>query len=319
MTLPFVSIVAPVYGCRDCLEALVERTAAAVAPCASRFEIILVDDASPDAAWQRILELADTFDFVHGIRLSRNFGQHAAISAGIEHARGDRIVVMDCDLQDVPEEIPRLLGKADEGFDVVFARRAQRRDSLPKRLSSLAFYTCLSWLTGVRHDHTIANFGVYSRKVIDAINRMPEVERFFPLMVRWAGFRSTCVDVEHGAREHGQSSYNVLRMIRLAINIVLSYSDKPLRLVVKAGLFFSLLSLLFVIASVWRYFSGDIAVAGFTSIIASIWLLGGIMVSSIGVVGLYVGRTFNDAKRRPYYVVDCHAGQRTTASGAREP
>jgi polyisoprenyl-phosphate glycosyltransferase len=314
MSRPFVSIVSPVYGCRDCLESLVERVIAAVAPVASRLEIILVDDASPDRAWQRIEELSHAYDCVRGLRLSRNFGQHAAISAGIEHARGDCVVVMDCDLQDLPEEIPRLLAAHDGSTELVLARRAERVDGWRKRLSSRGFYGLLSWLTGVRHDPAIANFGIYSRKLIDVVNRMPEVERFFPLMVRWTGFPAAHVDVRHGNREIGRSSYGLMRMLRLALNVVLSYSDKPLRLVVKAGLAFSLLAVLFAALSVYRYFSGDIAVAGFTSIIASIWLLGGVMVSSIGVVGLYVGRIFNDTKGRPYYVVD-----RDTAADEAEP
>lgn len=314
MVRPFVSIVSPVYGCRDCLESLVERVIAAVGPVASRVEIILVDDASPDHAWPRIEDLSRRFDCVRGLRLSRNFGQHAAISAGIEHARGDCVVVMDCDLQDLPEEIPRLLAAYDGSTEIVLARRAERLDGWRKRVSSRGFYALLSWLTGVRHDPAIANFGVYSRKVIDVLNRMPEVERFFPLMVRWTGFAPAHVDVRHGSREIGRSSYGLMRMLRLALNVVLSYSDKPLRLVVKAGLAFSLLAVLFAALSVYRYFSGDIAVAGFTSIIASIWLLGGVMVSSIGVVGLYVGRIFNDTKGRPYYVID-----RDTAPAFAEP
>jgi len=212
--------------------------------------------------------------------------------------------VMDCDLQDPPEEIPRLLARADEGFDVVFAGREDRQDSVFKRLTSFAFYKTLGYLTNMPQDHTTANFGVYSRKVVDTINRMPESDRCFPLMVKWTGFRSSVVPVQHAERSIGRSSYSLGKLIRMALNIVLSYSDKPLRLVVKAGLLFSMFSLLIVGLSVYRYYHGDIAVAGYVSIIASIWLLGGIMIVCIGVVGLYLGRLFNAAKGRPYYIVD---------------
>jgi len=299
-----LSVVSPVYGCSGCLESLVERITSALAGSVSSFEIVLVDDASPDGSWSRITEICETHPQVRALRLARNFGQHAAISAGLENCRGARVVVMDCDLQDMPEEIPRLISKANEGFDVVFARRVSRQDSWKKRLGSRAFFALLRYLTGVPQDHSTANFGVFSRKVIDTVNRMPEVERCFPLMVKWSGFRTATVDVRHSDRAEGNTSYNFGKLIRLALSIVLSYSDKPLRLVVKTGLWFSILAFLIVGLAVYRFLVGDIAVAGYTSIIASIWLVGGVVVSCIGVVGLYVGRLFNDTKGRPYYLVD---------------
>lgn len=298
-----LSVVSPVYGCAGCLEDLVERVRAAVAPTGMALEIVLVDDASPDGAWTRILELARLHPDVRGLRLSRNFGQHYAIAAGIEHARGDWIAVMDCDLQDPPEELPRLLHAACER-DVVFAQRLQRQDGAFKRFGSWAFYRMLGWLTEVDYDHSIGNFGVYSRKVIDTLNAMPERARFFPLMVKWTGYRSVSVPVAHAQRQQGRSSYSLRKLLRLGLDVVLSYSDKPLRLVVKLGLAFSLVSLCFVAYSVLRYLQGDIAVAGFTSVIASIWLIGSVTIFSIGVAGLYIGRLFNDTKRRPYYLLD---------------
>lgn len=298
------SVVSPVYGCAGCLEELVERILESLAQRDETFEIILVDDGSPDGAWTRISELATIHPGVRGIRLSRNFGQHYAIAAGIEHASGNRIIVMDCDLQDAPEEIPKLLAASDQGYDAVFARRLSRQDSALKRFNSWIFYRLLTYLTDVEQDHTTANFGVFSRKAIATVNRMPEFDRCFPLMVKWTGLSSTTVDVAHAERMDGRSSYSFRKMLRLALNIILSYSDKPLRLVVKIGLGFALFSFLIVILSIVGYLAGDIAVAGFTSIIASVWLLGGVMVSCVGIVGLYVGRLFNDTKRRPYYVVD---------------
>jgi dolichol-phosphate mannosyltransferase len=299
---PFISVVSPVYGCRGCLEDLVDRVAAVLQPTAS-FEVVLVDDASPDNAWPRILELAQTRPWVRGLRLSRNFGQHYAIAAGIEHARGDRIVVMDCDLQDVPEEIPALLSALDEGVDVAFAQRLDRQDGPLKRFGSWAFFRLLSWLTGVQQDHTTANFGAYKRKVIDAVNRMPERERCFPLMVKWAGFQCVKVPVNHARRTEGKSGYSFKRLFKLAANIILSYSDKPLRLVVRLGLLFSALAFALVTISVIGFMRGDIQVAGYTSVIASIWLVGGMAIFCLGIVGLYVGKQFNDSKGRPYYII----------------
>lgn len=305
-TVPDISIVSPIYGCRGCLEDLLDRIAAVLAPRNQTFEVILVDDASPDGAWSRILELAKTRPWLRGIRLARNFGQHYAIAAGIEHAGGAIVVVMDCDLQDVPEEIPNLVDSLGDGVEVAFAQRSQRQDSWSKRLGSWVFFHLLSWLTGVAQDHATANFGAYSRKVIDVINAMPERERCFPLMVKWAGFPSVSIPTLHAPRAEGQSSYNLKRLLRLAIGIVLSYSDKPLRLVVRVGMIFSGIALAMAILSVIRYVHGDTQIAGFTSIIASIWLLGGVSIFCLGIIGLYLGRLFVDAKARPYYIIAEH-------------
>lgn len=297
------SVVSPVYGCEACLEQLVERIKIAIAPTGMALEIILVNDGSPDDSWSRIMELTALHSEVRGVRLSRNFGQHYAISAGIEHARGEWVAVMDCDLQDLPEELPRLINAARSGFDVVLAQRIERRDPPLKRMTSFLFFKLLSYLTDVAQDHSTANFGVFSRKLIDTVNHMPEADRCFPLMVKWTGFKTVLVEVEHAKRLSGTSGYSFGKLVRLATNIVLSYSDKPLRLVVGVGLAFSMLAFLIVLASIYLYLTGDIAVAGFTSIVASIWLLGGIMIFCIGITGLYLGRLFNAAKARPYYVV----------------
>lgn len=301
-----LSIVIPVYGCAGCLEELADRISMTLAGVVGSYEFILVDDRSPDQAWERIIEIAENRPQLRAIRLARNFGQHSAIAAGIEAAIGDIVVVMDCDLQDRPEQIPKLLEALDHNppVSVAFASRKNRTDAALKKLTSRLFFKTLSWLTGVHQDHSTANFGAYRRKVIEAINAMPERKRCFPLMVKWTGYPSVTVEVEHGQRHSGNSAYTLKKLLNLAIDIVLSYSDKPLRMVVKLGLAFAVFSVAFAIFSAVRYFSGDIAVAGFTSIIASIWLVGGAITASLGVVGLYVGRIFSDVKGRPYYLVD---------------
>lgn len=300
---PTVSIVSPVYGCQGCLEDLLDRIAAALAPRGQTFEVILVDDASPDGAWARIVELATTRPWLHGIRLTRNFGQHHAIAAGLEHALGSVIVLMDCDLQDLPEEIPLLLDALHGETEVVLGQRVDRQDHALKRLGSWTFYRLLGWLTETPYDHTTANFGAYSRKVVDTINRMPEADRFFPLLVRWTGYRTALVAVAHGQRGEGRSGYSFRALLRLATNVALSFSDKPLRLVIKLGMAFAAFALCFVCYSVYRYVIGDVQVAGFTSIVASIWLLGSVILCSTGIVGLYIGRLYSNAKQRPHYVV----------------
>lgn len=300
---PTLSIVSPVYGCAGCLEELVERCKRALGG-GERLEILLVDDGSPDDAWRRIGELARLHPEVRGVRLSRNFGQHAAIYAGLERARGDHVAVLDCDLQDRPEEIPALLARARAGTDIVLAQRQARRDGLGKRLASWCFYRVLAWLTGVPQDHRVANFGVYSRRVVELLVAMPESDRCFPLMVRWTGLPSESVPVEHAARAEGRSAYGLRKAARLAMGIALSHSDKPLRLVVKAGMAVSLVAGGVVLAAVYLWASGRTGVAGYTSIIASIWLLCGILMFCMGVVGMYVGQVFRDGKHRPAFVVE---------------
>ena len=302
-TPPIISIVSPVYGCQGCLEDLLDRIVATLTPRNQSFEVILVDDASPDGSWARIVELSAARPWLRGIRLARNFGQHHAIAAGLQHALGSVIVLMDCDLQDVPEEIPSLLDALHDETEVALGQRIDRQDHALKRLGSWSFYRLLGWLTETPYDHTTANFGAYSRKVIDTINRMPEADRFFPLLVRWTGYRTTLIAVTHGQRGEGRSGYSFRALLRLATNVALSFSDKPLRLVVKLGLAFAVFALCFVGYSIYRYAMGDIQVAGFTSILASIWLLGSAILCSTGVVGLYIGRLYSNAKQRPHYVI----------------
>lgn len=267
-----------------------------------------MDDGGPDPAWPRILELAASRPWLKGMKLARNFGQHYAISAGIERATGDVVVVMDCDLQDVPEEIPKLVTALNSDVHVALGQRIERQDSILKRLGSWAFFRILSWMTGVSQQHSTANFGAYSRKVIDTINAMPERDRCFPLMVRWAGFPTALVPVEHTSRAEGKSSYTFSKLFRLAVSIILSYSDKPLRLVVRTGLVFSIIAFAMSGFSVFRYLYGDIQVAGFTSIIASIWLVGGMSIFCLGIIGLYLAQLFREAKGRPYYIVVDNTG-----------
>lgn len=300
---PSVSVVSPVYGCSGCLEELVERISMSLEKMPRTFEILLVDDGSPDDAWARISEISRLRPAVRGLRLSRNFGQHAAISAGLHHARGDVVIVMDCDLQDIPEEIPSLLTALTGEIDIVLAQRMQRQDNLLKRFSSQAFYRLLGWLTESEFDASTANFGAYNKKVIDTLNKMPESDRFLPLLIHWTGFQVVKVPVTHGMRMLGKSGYSLKQLIRLALNVALSFSDKPLRMVIKTGLVFAGIAILIAAISVYLYVVGDIRVAGFTSIIGSIWLMGSAIMSCLGIVGLYLGRLYNQAKGRPHFLI----------------
>jgi len=302
--MAYISVVSPVFNSEKILPLLVERIVRSVSQITSDFEIILVEDRSLDESWQVIEKIAAENKIVTGIRLSRNFGQHYAITAGLDYAKGEWIVVMDCDLQDRPEEIINLYNKAVTGYDVVLARRYNRKDNKIKKFLSAVFYRTLGYFTGSEQDEKVANFGIYSRKVVNAVVSMRESIRYFPTMIKWVGFSTAKIDVEHDLRSEGKSNYNLKKLLRLSLDIILAYSDKPILMLIKFGLLVSTSSFLIAIITFFRWLSGDIKVLGYTSLVISIWFLSGIIISTLGLVGLYVGKTFEGVKKRPIYIVD---------------
>lgn len=300
---PYISIVSPEYRGEKMVAQLVERVVSSVSTITDDFEIILVNDASPDNTWLEIEKACAVDKRVKGINLSRNFGQHYAITAGLAYAKGEWVVVMDCDLQDRPEEIPNLYKKAMEGHDTVLAQRVHREHSWFKQLGSKAFYAVLAYLTETKQDASVANFGIYHRKVVDAILAMGDKMRYFPAQVQWVGFRKTYLPIQHDARAEGQSTYNLSRLFKLALDTIISFSDKPMRLMVRGGLWITALSFLVAIVYIIRYALGLIEVMGFASLIISLWLLSGVIISLIGLVGLYIGKMFDTVKDRPVYIV----------------
>jgi polyisoprenyl-phosphate glycosyltransferase len=298
-----ISVVSPVYKGESLVNELVFRIQKSIEHFTSNFEIILVEDGSPDQSWKEIEKVCTIYPFVKGIKLSRNFGQHYAITAGLQHALGQYVVVMDCDLQDLPEEIFSLYQKAQQGFDIVYARRVIRKDTNLKRLSSKLYYSLFSYLTDTVQDHTIANFGMYHKKVIDAILSMGDHIRYFPTMSQWVGFTKTTVDVNHGKREDA-SSYTLRKLLNLAFNNMISFSDKPLRLTVQLGIFIAAISFVLGIYYLYLYFDGQIKVLGFASIMISIWFLAGIVIMILGILGLYIGKIFEAIKQRPLFIIE---------------
>jgi dolichol-phosphate mannosyltransferase len=298
-----ISVVSPVYKAENLIEQLVYRVSESVNKITDDYEIILVDDFSPDISWLKIKELALTNSRIKGIQLSRNFGQHYAITAGLDHAEGDWVVVMDCDLQDVPEEIEKLYKKALEGFDIVLARRSNRKDKFFQKAFSFLFYRVLNYLTGLKHDEKVANFGLYNIKVIKSVVSMRENVRYFPIMIKWVGYKTGFVDVQHDLRD-GKTSYVLKKRINIALDVILSYSDKPLRIFVKLGMLISLTSFISSIYYIYLWSKNEIVVHGYASLIISIWFLSGIIIATLGVLGLYIGKTFQDVKNRPLYVIN---------------
>jgi len=299
-----ISVVSPVYKAEAIVDELVKRLTNELSKITNDYEIILVEDCGPDNSWGKIAENCKKNSHVKGIKLSKNFGQHHAITAGLDNAKGVWVIVMDCDLQDRPEEIPKLYAEAQKGYDIVFARRTQRQDGFFKKITSRLFYVAFSYLSGIKQDGTIANFGIYSRKTINAVNSLREPMRSFSAMARWVGFNRSSVDVEHGKRFEGETSYNWSKLIDFGLDIAISYSQKPLKLAVKLGLLISFLSVLYSIYNLIAYYVGIITVSGFTSLIISIWFLSGLIIFILGIIGLYVGKTFEGIKNRPIYIID---------------
>lgn len=298
-----ISIVSPVYKASKIIPTLVKRIEDSVSKITSDYEIILVEDCGPDNSWEIIENIAKNNKHVIGIKLSRNFGQHYAITAGLSMITGDWIVVMDCDLQDQPEEIPKLLKEAQKGYDIVYAKRVERQDKLMKRMSSYIYHSTYNYLSGRTTDKTIANFGIYSRKVIDEFNNMKEVARSFPNLVNYLGFDSSTVEVEHTSRFEGTSSYTLVKLFKLAFDTILSDSNKPLRMTIQLGLTISFLSFVLAIYNLIAYFFDIIMLPGYTSTIFSIWFVGGLILFVLGILGLYIGKIFDQVKGRPLFVI----------------
>jgi dolichol-phosphate mannosyltransferase len=298
-----VSVVIPVYGCAACLGRLHAELARALRGVSPDYEIIFVDDASPDDAWGGIQALAAKDRRVRGLRLSRNFGQHQAIAAGLSEARGTHVVVMDCDLQDDPSEIPRLFAELNKGYDGVVARRSHRQDSAWKRGLSDLFYRLMGFLTDTRLDASVANFGVFKSEVIRAVGSMGDRTRFFPLMIRWVGFRIGALDVAHKARPEGRSAYSLRRLLRLGTEVALTFSNKPLRIIVNLGFLVSAVAAVYAAYVLYLSFAQRIAVPGWTSVIISVWFLSGIQLIGAGIVGIYIGKVFDATKGRPGYII----------------
>jgi len=300
---PHISVVTPVYGCARALPELYERLVKTLTQITENFDIIMVNDQSPDEAWSVILQLSIKDPRVKGINLSRNFGQHRAITAGLDYADGEWVVVMDCDLQDQPEEIIKLYNKAQEGYDVVFGRRVERKDTFFKKITSKMYNRTLEFLSGMAHDESTANFSIISKNVVKYFRRMREQNRGYAPFVTWLGFRRADIDIEHAPRAYGRSSYSFRKLVTLAVDTIVAHSNKPLRLSIEFGFLMTFLSILYAIWLIIKYFIYGVPVQGWTSVMVSIYFIGGLLFANLGILGLYIGKIFNETKNRPLYVV----------------
>lgn len=300
---PYVSVIVPVYKAERCLDELCRRLKVTLESISANFEIVLVEDCGGDGSWQIIERLAAADPRVRGIQFSRNFGQHYGITAGLDHSRGEWVVVMDCDLQDRPEEIPRLYAKALEGYDVVLATRGVRRDGFVKRFASWLFYRLFSYLTEIKYDGKTGNFRIMSRKAVRSVCQMREQLRFFGGLVQWIGFPTASIQVEHAERFAGESSYTFAKLWKLASETIIAYSDKPLRLAVRFGFLMAFLALCYGIYILGRGLFYGSPIPGWSSLIVSLYFIGGIVIGILGILGIYLGKTFDESKKRPLYIV----------------
>lgn len=301
--MPHISVVSPVYKGEKMIHELVTRIRENVVKLTDDFDIILVNDASPDLSWEMILQECNNDKRVKGINLSRNFGQHRAITAGLHYAKGDWVFVMDCDLQDLPEEIPALYNKAQTGYEIVYGEREERTDGFFKKLSSTLFHKTFVWLSGIHTNKKIANFGIYKQPVIEEVCKMPERDRGFGLLVQYLGYKSTSIPIRHGSRFEGKTSYTLKKLLKLAFDNIISHTNKPLRIMTGLGFFVSICSMLLALYNLMAYYVGAIEVPGFTTTIFSIWFVGGMLMMQLGIVGLYIGKIYDQVKGRPIFVV----------------
>lgn len=304
MNKPYISVITPEYRGEKSVQELVDRVKTSLSPITEDFEIILVNDASPDNTWLEIVKVCQQDTRIKGLDLSRNFGQHNAITAGLSYAKGEWIIIMDCDLQDLPEEIPNLFNEAQKGYDIVFARRTVKHVGWWKRFSSTAFHATLDWLSGAETDSAIGNFGIYHKKVAKAMLAIPQQTRGLQTLLSIVGFKSSSIEVEQAPSARGASSYTLHKLFAQAFNVILSRTNKPLRLAVAIGFGMACVSILLAAYNVLAKLFGIIQLHGYTTTIFSIWFVGGLMMFMMGILGLYIGKIFDQVKGLPLFLIN---------------
>ena len=318
MTCDF-SIVSPVYLSAELVPLLVDRVMAAARGVSENFELILVDDGSPDEAWGRILAACATDCRIRGVRLTRNFGQQNAITAGLIHARGQRVIVMDADLQDDPSYIPALLARAEAGYEVVLTRKKTREYGALRNGITLFYYKIFNTLADVpAGDGHIGGFSLISRRVVDAYLKLPDYQRDYLLLVRWMGFRTSVLEVTHAVRPAGRSSYTPLRLARYALQSLTSHSTALLRLAVAIGFAYVVVAAMGIVYLVVGHFNQSYR-PGWASTVVLILGSTGTILMAIGVLGVYLGNIFDQVRGRPWFLVGETANLEPSAPAPRAP
>ena len=302
---PHVSVVLPVFNEEELLGELHRRLSDALQSMGVSYELVFVNDGSSDASWPRILAAAAADPRTKGINLSRNFGHQVAITAGLEAARGDAVVVMDSDLQDPPQVIPALYSKFLEGYDVVYGQRRHRAgETWIKRATAKAFYRLVRRTTTFDIPVDAGDFRLMARRVVDDLGRFPEQHRFIRGLVSWVGYSQTSVLYDRERRQGGVTKFSMAKMIVFALDGITSMSIQPLRLASHVGLFLSLASFAGMAAVVvYKLAGGQGLIPGWTSLFVAALFIGGVQLLALGLLGEYVGRIYDEVKRRPMYLV----------------
>ena len=303
MGLPRYSIVVPLYNEQDVLPELYRRLRAAAARLHGPVELVFVNDGSSDGTLGILRALQFEDKHVRVVSLSRNFGHQVAVSAGLSYAEGDAVAVLDGDLQDPPELLPEFFGKLDEGWDVVYGIRRQRRGAILKRLSYFVFYRLLHRLADIDIPLDVGDFCVMSRRIVDHLNWLPETDRFVRGLRAWVGFRQTGISYERDRRRAGVPKYTVAKLIQLSLDGLLSFSYAPLRWLAGAGFVLCTISFIGILVVFYRYLFTPY-VPGYTSLAILVLFFGGVQLLTGGLIGEYVGRTAQQVKGRPLYLVD---------------
>ena len=295
------SVVIPVFNEEENVLELYRRLTAQMEKLGT-YEIIMVDDGSTDRSWGLIKELHEKDSRVKGLSFSRNFGHHIAITAGLDHATGEKVILMDGDLQDPPEEIPKLYEKFNEGYDLIYGIREKRQDNILKKITSYLFWWILRRFSGVNIPQGQTMLRIMNRRIVGVIKEMREHARFIHGMMAWAGFKVSTLEIKHNPRIKGKSKYNLTKMFKLAFHAVTSFSTVPLRLATYLGIISSFISLVVGIYFIYRKVFYEIPVLGYASIIVSLFFIGGLQLLVLGILGEYLGRTYQEVQRRPLYI-----------------
>lgn len=298
-----ISVVVPVYGCPNAIQELHQRLVNTLKGMDKKYEIILVDDCDGMGSWNEIEKVAEKDKNVKAIQFTKNFGQGRAITAGVHYAHGEWIITMDCDLQDAPENIPLLYERAMKGYDVVFVRRQKRKDSFIVQTFSKLYHKIFSYLSGMSFDYELGTYLIANKRAIDYFRQSKDRGRDLAMYMMWLNFKSDYIELEHDWRYDGKSSYTFRKKWNYAIGVMTAFSNRILYVPIHIGLFSALISLVYLIYIFYSFFILKNNPEGWTALAAAIFFFGGLILSTLGVMGVYLGNIFDMNKSRPLYVV----------------
>ncbi len=300
-----LSVVIPIYNEAEGINELHRRLTMAVKPLVDSYELIFVNDGSQDKSFQKLKAIARVDETVKYIGFSRNFGHQIAVTAGLNHATGDAVVIIDGDLQDPPEAIADLYQKYQEGYKVVYAKRRQRKgETFFKKFTAKLFYRILSKITAIDIPIDTGDFRIMDKIVVEQLNQMPEPNKFLRGQIAWIGFKQTFIEFDREERKYGETGYSVGKMFRFALDGITGFSNFPLRVASILGFWVSGIAFLIILYALYGYFILDKNVTGWTSMMVSVMFIGGIQLITIGIIGEYISRIQENVKQRPLYIVE---------------